>query len=177
MCIIFCWNRKLFNTTLIGSVAFGRWELCTCTIFCWIRELFNTTLTSPVAFGIRELCVLVLHSAGSDSYLTLLWLVPWHLVVDNYVYLYYILLDQKLFSTTLIGPVAFGIRELCVLVWHSAGPDSYLTLLWLVPCHKEDGSYVCLYYILLDQRVISHFFDWSRNIWSTGVMCTFITFY
>jgi hypothetical protein len=29
----------------------------------------------------------------------------------------------------MIGPVAFGGRELCVLVLHSAGPGSYLTLL------------------------------------------------
>jgi hypothetical protein len=29
----------------------------------------------------------------------------------------------------LIGPVAFGGRELCVLVLHSTGPDRYLALL------------------------------------------------
>ena len=46
--------------------------MCTCIIFCWIRHLFNITLTSPVALGGRELCVLLLHSAGSDSYLTLI---------------------------------------------------------------------------------------------------------
>jgi hypothetical protein len=46
--------------------------MCTCITFCWIRQLANTTLTGPVAFGGRELCVLVLHSAGSDSYLALL---------------------------------------------------------------------------------------------------------
>jgi hypothetical protein len=46
--------------------------MCTCIIFCWIRQLFNTTLTGSVAFGGWELCVLVLHSAGSDSYLALL---------------------------------------------------------------------------------------------------------
>jgi hypothetical protein len=45
--------------------------MCTCIIFCWIRQLFNTTLTGPVAFGVQELCVLVLHSAGTDSYLKL----------------------------------------------------------------------------------------------------------
>jgi hypothetical protein len=43
----------------------------TCITFCWIRQLFNTTVIGPVAFGGRELCVLVLDSAGSDSYLTL----------------------------------------------------------------------------------------------------------
>jgi hypothetical protein len=46
--------------------------MCMCITFCWIRQLFNTTLTSPVTFGGRVLCVLVLHSAGPDSYLTLL---------------------------------------------------------------------------------------------------------
>jgi hypothetical protein len=51
-------------------------------------------LIGTVVFGGRELCVLVLHSAGSDSYLTLLSLVPWYLVDESYVYLYYILLDQ-----------------------------------------------------------------------------------
>ena len=56
-----------------------------------------------MAFGGRELCVLVLHSAGSDSYLALASLIPWHL--------------------------EDGGRELCVLVLHSARPDSYLTLL------------------------------------------------
>jgi hypothetical protein len=46
--------------------------MCTCITFCWIRQLSNTTLTGSVVFGGRELCVLVLHSAGSDSYLILL---------------------------------------------------------------------------------------------------------
>ena len=36
---------------------------------------------------------------------------------------------RELSNTTLIGPVAFGDRELCGLVLHSAGPDSDLTLL------------------------------------------------
>jgi hypothetical protein len=36
---------------------------------------------------------------------------------------------RQLFSTTLIGPVEFGGRELCVLELHSAGLDSYLILL------------------------------------------------
>ena len=68
--------------------------MCTCIAFCWTRELSNTTLIDPVAFGERQLCVLVLHSAGPDSYLTLLGLVPWHLENESYVYLYYMLLDQ-----------------------------------------------------------------------------------
>ena len=45
----------------------------TCITFCWTRQLFDITLTGPVAFGGRELYVLVLHSAGSDSYLALLY--------------------------------------------------------------------------------------------------------
>jgi hypothetical protein len=38
---------------------------------------------------------------------------------------------RQLFSTTLIGSVTFGERDLvlCVHVLHSAGPDIYLTLL------------------------------------------------
>jgi hypothetical protein len=46
--------------------------MCTCITFCRTRQLFNTTLTDPVVFGGRELYVLVLHSAGSDSYLALI---------------------------------------------------------------------------------------------------------
>jgi hypothetical protein len=46
--------------------------MCTCITFCWTRQLSNTTLIDPVAFRGRELCVLVLHSTGPDSYLTLL---------------------------------------------------------------------------------------------------------
>ena len=105
-------------------------------------------------FGGRELCVLVLHSAGQDSYSTLLSLVPWHLVDESYVYLYYILLDKIVAYHYFIGLVTLGGRELCVLVLYSAGSDSYLTLLCLFPCHLEGGSYVCLCYILLDQTVI-----------------------
>jgi len=118
-----------------------------------------------------------------DSYLTLLWMVQYHLKYGSYVYLYYILLvTRQLFNTTLNGQVSFEIRELCVLVLHSAWPDSYLKLLWLVRCifrtrdmctcitfcwtrqlfnttligpwHLEDGRYMYLYYILLDQTVI-----------------------
>jgi hypothetical protein len=36
-------------------------------------------------------------------------------------------LTRHLCITTLIGPLAFEGRELCVLVLHFAGPDSYLT--------------------------------------------------
>jgi hypothetical protein len=46
--------------------------MCTCITFYWTRQLYNTTFIGPVAFGGRELCVLVLHSAGPDSYLALL---------------------------------------------------------------------------------------------------------
>jgi hypothetical protein len=105
----------------------GIWRtrvMCTCITFCWTIHLFNTTLISPLEFGERELCVLVLHSTGQDSYLTLLWLVLWRLKDENYVYLYYILLDQ------------------------------ILSTFWLIPWHLENGSYVYLYYILLDQIVI-----------------------
>jgi hypothetical protein len=35
---------------------------------------------------------------------------------------------RQLSNTTSIGPVAFEGRELCAVVLHSAGPDSYLTL-------------------------------------------------
>jgi hypothetical protein len=68
---------------------------------------------------------------------------------------------RQLFITTLVGPVTFEGRELCVLVLHSAVSDSYLTLLLLVPWYLEEGSYV---YILLDLTVIQHYFDWSRGI-------------
>jgi hypothetical protein len=50
--------------------------MCTCITFCWTRQLASTTLTGPVIFGVHELCILVLHSAGPDSYLALLLLVP-----------------------------------------------------------------------------------------------------
>jgi hypothetical protein len=46
--------------------------MCTCITFCWTRHLSSTTFTGPVTFGGRELCVFVLHSAGPESYLTLL---------------------------------------------------------------------------------------------------------
>ena len=78
-----------------------------------------------MAFGGREICVLVLHSAGPDSYLTLLLLVRWHLEEGSYVYLITFYWTRHLFNTTLIGPMALGGRELCVLILHSVGPDSY----------------------------------------------------
>jgi hypothetical protein len=59
-----------------------------------------------------------------------------------------------LFNSIFIGPDAFGERELCVIVLYSFGPDSYLTVFWLVPWHLENESYVYLYYILLNQTVI-----------------------
>jgi hypothetical protein len=69
--------------------------MCTCITFCWIRQLSSTTLTGPVTFGVRELCLFILHSAGTDNYLTLLILVPWHMEDESYMYLYYIVLDQR----------------------------------------------------------------------------------
>jgi hypothetical protein len=53
---------------------------------------------------------------------------PWYLENESYVYLYYILLNQTLFSTTFIGPIAFGGRALFALVLQSAEPDSYLSV-------------------------------------------------
>jgi hypothetical protein len=103
--------------------------MCTCITFCWIRQLFNTTLTGPVAFGGQELCVIVLHSAVSHSYLTLVY---WsHDTWKTRVMCTYITCCciRQLFKNALTGPVAFGGWELCVFILHSAGPDSYLTLL------------------------------------------------
>jgi hypothetical protein len=72
--------------------------------------------------------------------------------------------------------MTFGGLISCVPVLYSAGPDSYLTLLSLVPWHLEDERYEFLSYILLDQTVMQHYFHWSRDIWRTGAMCTCITF-
>jgi hypothetical protein len=82
-----------------------------------------------VTFGRRELCVLVLHSAGQDSCLTLLYWPRdiWRTgIMCTCIMFCWI---RQLLNTTLTGPVAFGGRELCVLVLHSAGPDCYFTLL------------------------------------------------
>ena len=62
--------------------------------------------------------------------------------------------SRELYNTALIGPVTVGGRELCVLVLHYAGPDSYLTLLRLATWHLQDGKFVYLYSILLDQTYI-----------------------
>ena len=94
--------------------------MCTCIIFCWIRQLFNTTLTGPVPFGVQELCVHVLHSAETDSHLKLLnWScgIWWTRVMCTCITFCWI---KQLFITTLIGAVVIGGRELCVLVLHSA---------------------------------------------------------
>jgi hypothetical protein len=103
--------------------------MCTCITFCWTIQLFNTTFTGPVAFGGRELCVLVLHSARQDSCLPLLYW-PRYIrrtgVMCTCIIFCWI---RQLFNTTLSVPVAFGGRELCVFVLHSAGSDSYLALL------------------------------------------------
>jgi hypothetical protein len=71
--------------------------MCTFITFCCTRQLFNTTLIGPMAFGGGELCVIVLHSAGPDSYLTLHELFPWHLEDGRYVYR-----TRQLSNTTLI---------------------------------------------------------------------------
>ena len=126
----------------------SRIVFCTDIKFCWTKQLFIITCNGPVVFGGRELYALVSHFAGPDSNLTILCLVPWCW--------------------------KDGLR---VLVLHSAIPDSYLTLLWLVPCHLKDERYIYLYYILVDQTVVLHYFHWSRGIWRTGYMCTCITFW
>ena len=38
-------------------------------------------------------------------------------------------LTRQLLNSILIGPMAFRERELCVVVLHLGGPDSYLALL------------------------------------------------
>jgi hypothetical protein len=53
--------------------------MCACVTFICTRQLSNITLIGPVAFGGGELCVLILHSAGPDSYLTLHEIIPWHI--------------------------------------------------------------------------------------------------
>jgi hypothetical protein len=46
--------------------------MCNCITFFWTKQLFNSVLIGPVAFGGRDVCVLVLHSGGPDRYLALL---------------------------------------------------------------------------------------------------------
>ena len=96
----------------------------TCITFCWTQHLFSTTVISPVAFRGPKLCVLVLHSVGSDSYLTLLY---WSSILwrtgDMCTFITF-WWTRQLFNTTLIDAVAFGGRDICVLVLHTAGPDS-----------------------------------------------------
>ena len=59
--ITFCWARHLFNTTLIGPVAFEVRELCALVIaFCWTSQLFNTTLIGPEdAIKLRSVVALI----------------------------------------------------------------------------------------------------------------------
>ena len=71
--------------------------MCTFITFCCTRQLFSTTLIGPMEFGGWELCVIVLHSAGPDSCLTLHELIPWHLEDVGYVYR-----TRQLYNTTLI---------------------------------------------------------------------------
>jgi hypothetical protein len=85
-CEYFDWSRDISRTGV----------MCTFITFCCTRQLFNATLIGLVAFGGGELCVIVLHSAGPDSYLKLHELIPWHLVNGRYVYR-----TRQLSSTTL----------------------------------------------------------------------------
>jgi hypothetical protein len=71
--------------------------MCNFITFCCTRQLFITTLNGPMEFGGGELCVIVLHSAGPDSYLTLHELIPWHVEDGKYVYR-----TSQLSNTTLI---------------------------------------------------------------------------
>ena len=102
----------------------GIWRkrvMCTCTTFCWIRQLFTTNMNGLVVFVGRELFVLILHSAGSDSYLTYFDCSRdiWSMCTSiTFCWI------RQLSNTTLTGPVTFGV---CVLVLHYAGSDSYLT--------------------------------------------------
>jgi len=47
---------------------------------------------------------------------------------------------RQLANATLIGPVAFRERELCVLVLHSVGADIYLTILSLGDCKARNET-------------------------------------
>jgi hypothetical protein len=94
-----------------------------CITFCWTRQLFNTTLIGPVALE-------------DGSYLYLYYILPDKTVIKQYIdwshgisrtgvmctciTFYW---TRQLFNTTLIVPMVFGERELCVLVIHSAEPD------------------------------------------------------
>ena len=106
--------------------------VCTALIIHWSFERNYDVLVNNsfrISFEGRQLCVLVLHSTGPDSYLTLLSLVPWHLETGVICSCTTFCWTRQLFSTTLICPVAFVGRVFCVLVLHSTGPDSYLILL------------------------------------------------
>jgi hypothetical protein len=129
-----------------------------------------------MAFWGRQLFVLVLIFSGPNSYLTLIWLVRWNLENELFCTCIIFCWTRQLFNTTFIGAMTFWGRQLCVLVLHSAEPDIYLALLSLVPWHLEDESYLHLYYNLLNQTVIQQYFNWSRDVWRTGIMCTCITF-
>jgi hypothetical protein len=73
LCVLHYVGPDSYLTLLYWSSTLWRTGyMCTCITFCWIRQLVNATLIGPVAFGGRELCVPILHSAGPDSYLTLL---------------------------------------------------------------------------------------------------------
>ena len=53
--------------------------------------------------------------------------------------------------------MAFEERELCVLLLHSAVPDSYLTLHELIPWHLEDVGYVYRTRQLYNTTLIHYF--------------------
>ena len=97
-----------------------------------------------MAFGERELCVFVLHSAGPDSYLALLRLARgmWRTGVICICITF--CQTRQLLNIILIGPMAFRERVLCVFVLHSAGPDSYLTLLRLARGIWRRGEFFVL---------------------------------
>ena len=103
--------------------------MCTCVKFCWNRHLLNTTIIGLLALGGRELFVLVLHFAGTDSYLTLLWLVQWHWRAEVMCACITFCLTRQLFNSILMGPMAFGKRELYVVVLHSV-PLHFSSVCW-----------------------------------------------
>jgi hypothetical protein len=90
--------------------------------FCWYW--WNFSPLDQLFMNNKSLNTRMDYNCYFYSYLILLWLVLWHLEDGRYVYR-----TRELFNTTLIDPVVFGGRDICVLVLHSAGPDSYLTLL------------------------------------------------
>ena len=138
------------TVSLIGPMAFGQWELCVLVLHYAGPDSYLALLSLVQwHFVERNLCVLVLHSAGSDSIFNITLIGPVALEDGSFEYLYYILPDQtvikqyfdwshgisrtgvmcscitfcwtrQLSSTNLLSTLAFGERDLCVLVLHSA---------------------------------------------------------